>query len=108
MFTKNSHLNWGEQMAGTGDRSNDRREDRLDELFERWEKLYKQGRDVSAEELCRDCPSLKKDLAQLIAASKHVACPNAEPETNNLRMKEPDGGSAIKTRATKKTRALPK
>jgi WD40 repeat protein/tRNA A-37 threonylcarbamoyl transferase component Bud32 len=41
-------------------------EARLDELLLRWEELREQGRDVSAEELCRDHPELRETLRRRI------------------------------------------
>jgi tetratricopeptide (TPR) repeat protein len=45
-------------------------EDRLAELLLRWEELHEQGRDVSAEDLCQDCPHLAPELARRIHALK--------------------------------------
>ena len=48
-------------------------EELLDGLLERWEALLEQGQDVSAEELCRDCPHLAAELAHRITALKEMA-----------------------------------
>jgi serine/threonine protein kinase len=48
-------------------------EDRLADLLIRWEELYEMGQDVSAAELCQDCPELEKPLADRIADLKRVA-----------------------------------
>jgi hypothetical protein len=40
----------------------------LDELLLRWEGLLRQGRTVSAEELCRNCPELRTELQSRIDA----------------------------------------
>ena len=42
----------------------------LDQLLEHWEDLRQEGREVSAEELCRKCPELLKPLKRRIAALK--------------------------------------
>jgi tetratricopeptide (TPR) repeat protein len=47
-----------------------RDEDLLADLLVRWEELHQQGREVSAEELCRDCPHLADELARRIEALK--------------------------------------
>jgi WD40 repeat protein/tRNA A-37 threonylcarbamoyl transferase component Bud32 len=46
--------------------------DRLGELLLRWEELHKDGRDISPEELCRDCPQLLGPLRQRIEALRAV------------------------------------
>jgi serine/threonine protein kinase len=43
---------------------------RLEQLLERWEDLRQEGREVSAEELCRDQPELLKPLKRWIAVLK--------------------------------------
>jgi len=43
------------------------REDRLDSLVTAWQEHQSQGRDVSAAELCRDCPDLAEELSRRIA-----------------------------------------
>jgi len=48
-------------------------EDRIAELLLRWEELREQGQDVSAADLCRDCPQLAAALARRIAALKATA-----------------------------------
>lgn len=45
----------------------------LDELLERWEESREQGRDVSAQELCRDLPHVADELARRIDALKEVS-----------------------------------
>ena len=37
---------------------------RLHDLLLRWEDLNKQGRPISAEELCQDCPELGRAVAR--------------------------------------------
>ena len=37
--------------------------DRLDELLELWEEAADAGREVSAADLCKDCPHLTGELA---------------------------------------------
>jgi hypothetical protein len=43
-------------------------EDRILGLLERWDELRKQGRELSAEELCADCSELVPELKRRIAA----------------------------------------
>jgi hypothetical protein len=45
---------------------------RLSELLSRWQDLNEQGRDISVEDLCADCPGLAADLRRLIAALKAI------------------------------------
>jgi eukaryotic-like serine/threonine-protein kinase len=59
---------------------------RLAELLLRWEELHEQGREVSAEELCRDCPECREELAQRIHALRVMgwvkeAARAADPQT---------------------------
>jgi serine/threonine protein kinase len=46
--------------------------DKLWDLLARWEELYRQGRDVSAEDLCRDCPELTPEVAARINSLKRM------------------------------------
>lgn len=48
-------------------------EDRLAELLIQWEEILESGRDVSASELCHDCPHLIEQLSQRIKALKGTA-----------------------------------
>ncbi|MBY0523630.1 MAG: protein kinase [Gemmataceae bacterium] len=48
-------------------------DDRLWDALARWEELYQQGQDTSAEELCRDCPELVDMLKDRIWALKRTA-----------------------------------
>ena len=41
-------------------------EDRLGEMLLRWDELRRQGRDLSAGELCADCPELVDELRRRI------------------------------------------
>jgi serine/threonine protein kinase/tetratricopeptide (TPR) repeat protein len=45
-----------------------RNEDRLGELLVRWDELHQQGCDMTAQELCTDCPELVEELARRIEA----------------------------------------
>jgi serine/threonine protein kinase len=45
---------------------------RLSELLNRWQDLSEQGRDMSAEDLCADCPGLAAELGRLIEALKAI------------------------------------
>lgn len=75
-------------------------EDRLADLLLRWEELHEQGRDVSAEELCRDCPHLAPDLARRINALK-VTSWLSKPDEGGEPPHEPPGtdGSPPRTLA---------
>jgi len=44
--------------------------DRVQELLERWDDLRKQGNELSAEELCQDCPELVDEVRRCIEALK--------------------------------------
>ena len=57
-------------------------EERLAELLLQWEEILEQGRDVSAEELCRECPELVQELSQRIAALKAIDWVN-KTDTDN-------------------------
>jgi hypothetical protein len=43
-------------------------DDRIQELLDRWETWQAQGRSVTAEELCRDCPELLPEVERRIQA----------------------------------------
>ncbi|SFH71163.1 serine/threonine protein kinase [Planctomicrobium piriforme] len=45
---------------------------RLDELLDQWEEALANGRLLTAEELCADCPDLKEPLAQQIATLQKI------------------------------------
>jgi len=51
-------------------------DDRLTDLLLQWEELSEQGREVSAEELCKDCPHLIDELARRIEAMRATAWMN--------------------------------
>ena len=42
------------------------REEQLDELLDRWEESFEQGKSITPEELCRDCPELIDALREQI------------------------------------------
>ena len=46
---------WGGKMMNTTD-------DKLWDLLATWEEKYRQGQDIPAEELCRDCPELTEEV----------------------------------------------
>src|SRR6516162_722359 len=54
-------------------------DDRLMDLLLRWEELREQGRLVSAEELCRDCPELLDEVRRRLRFLGAVRA-DAEPE----------------------------
>jgi WD40 repeat protein len=47
-------------------------EERLFDLLERWEEMQKQGQEISARELCADCPELLPDVEQAIGKLRKV------------------------------------
>lgn len=58
-------------------------EERLAELLLQWEEILEQGRDVSADELCRESPELIEELSRRIAALKAVDWVNRNGDTDN-------------------------
>lgn len=48
-------------------------DDRIAELLEKWEEAADQGEELSAEELCRDCPELVEELRWRITALKRTS-----------------------------------
>ncbi len=56
-------------------------EDRLGELLLRWDELRRQGRDLTAGELCTDCPELLQELARRIEAVREMDSVLASEET---------------------------
>jgi serine/threonine protein kinase len=82
-------------------------EDRLGELLLRWDELRRQGRDVSAGELCADCPELAAELRRRIEVvrglepvldvepTRSVATPGAgDPDGSGPHRRPPDGRPA--------------
>ena len=59
------------------------RDDKFDELLDRWEELREAGTPVSPEELCRDCPELLDDVRRQVEAMLWVPLP-AGPDGNLL------------------------
>jgi tetratricopeptide (TPR) repeat protein/predicted Ser/Thr protein kinase len=55
---------------------------RLSELLLEWEERWEQGRPVSAQELCRDCPELAEELQRRIQVLR--AMPTALPPQDDL------------------------
>jgi serine/threonine protein kinase len=53
---------------------------RLSELLLQWEEQHMQGRDISASDLCQECPELAGPLAERIAALKRLSWLNDRPE----------------------------
>lgn len=47
-------------------------DDKLWDLLAEWEERYRQGQDVPADELCRDCPELANDVAANITSLKKM------------------------------------
>jgi tetratricopeptide (TPR) repeat protein/tRNA A-37 threonylcarbamoyl transferase component Bud32 len=50
-------------------------EDRLDRLLSAWQEQRRQGRDVAAAELCRDCPELLAELGRRLEAARRKEGP---------------------------------
>jgi hypothetical protein len=48
-------------------------DDKLVDLLVKWEDLHERGQDVTAEELCRDCPELVQPLKERIQALQKIA-----------------------------------
>jgi hypothetical protein len=48
-------------------------DDKLVDLLVRWEELHERGQDVTAEELCRDCPELVQPLKERMQALQKIA-----------------------------------
>ena len=72
-------------------------EDRLGELLLRWDELRRQGRDVTARELCTDCPELVEGLARRIEAVRKVDSVLDIEDTAGLSTpgdRDPNGASA--------------
>ena len=70
---------------------------RLGDLLLDWEEAMQQGRPVSAEELCRDCPELLDDLRRQIQALETIGPVLALP----ARSKGPDDATASYHRPTR-------
>jgi WD40 repeat protein len=80
-------------------------EDRLNSLLLAWQEQQLQGRDVSAAELCRDCPELAEELRRRIDALRQMealmgTAGNGTPRSDapgaaaNRQTGEPDAGGA--------------
>src|SRR5262245_23720703 len=53
----------------------------LGNLLDRWEQAHLQGKDISPEQPCPDCPERANDLARVIAALGPVRQPPDAPPT---------------------------
>ena len=76
---------------------------RLDELLDRWEQIAEQQRDITAEELCRECPELLEPLRRRIDALKAMRWltrlegseelePTTEPSVDSAPARDQRGG----------------
>ena len=74
-------------------------DDTLAELLLRWEELHEQGRDVSAEELCRDCPQLAAALADRIRALRVTAWMDGPDDDDGGTPPDPPGPDTPSTLA---------
>jgi serine/threonine-protein kinase len=84
-------------------------ESRISQLFVQWQELRRQGRTLSAEELCRDTPSDVEELRKRIEAAQarhgvpHLAstaeheCPTDPAATASLKGTDHPGKAATKT-----------
>jgi WD40 repeat protein/tRNA A-37 threonylcarbamoyl transferase component Bud32 len=63
-------------------------DDRLEELLLRWEELHEQGRPVTPEKLCADCPELLDELRRRIQILQALN-PVLDPEARRLTAVEP-------------------
>jgi tetratricopeptide (TPR) repeat protein len=70
----------------------------LADLMLRWEELHEQGREPSADELCRDCPHLASRLAERIHALKVTAWMD-RPDDRGTDDPDPPGPTAPRTLA---------
>jgi serine/threonine protein kinase len=71
-------------------------EDRIADLLLQWEEQVEQGQDVTAEELCSDCPELVEMLRNRIAALKQMGWLNKRPregDEGNLASERGEGVS---------------
>ena len=66
-------------------------EDRLGELLLRWDELRRQGRDLSAGDLCADCPELADELRRRIAVVRSLE-PVLDVEPTHSVVTPGDGG----------------
>jgi hypothetical protein len=55
-------------------------DDRIDELLDLWQVLYAAGRDVPADELCRDCPELADEVGRRLAVLRFALRPAGSPD----------------------------
>ena len=58
------------------------REDKLQQLLELWDELRRQGREPRPQELCRNCPELREEMEERIAALKATNWLE-KPDNNN-------------------------
>lgn len=59
-------------------------QDRIVELLLQWEEAWENGRDLSVDDLCQDCPELVDILAQRIKALKATAWVVSHESTNSV------------------------
>ena len=68
---------------------------RIDELLDHWEELRDQGKTVSPEELCRDCPELLEAVKEQVVALQWVPSLDADaaekPDHVSFTMRDHNG-----------------
>lgn len=64
-------------------------EDRIAELLLRWEELREQGQELSAADLCRDCPQLAAALARRIQGLKATAWMEDRDTDDGIQLEPP-------------------
>src|SRR5438128_9734484 len=60
------------------------REARLDELLKDWQDLRRTGQEISAEELCQDCPELVTELKRRMEEKQEAMELALEPHATSL------------------------
>ena len=70
-------------------------EDRIQELLERWDDRRKLGDELSAEELCHDCPQLLEEVRKRIEALKATNWLEKPPGNDDNSFPYGHGGCAM-------------
>src|SRR5699024_6877749 len=75
-------------------------EDRLLSLLVRWDELHRQGREVSPEELCAECPELVEELRRRIEVLRNVGSALDTAPTESLSAPQGTGSDGAAHRGT--------